>query len=125
MGNLLYTPEEVGYGLAGAREKAVEIGDKETRLPGGRCILLGYEPGAAAGWETAAEQKNLLKKHVPVFFVQAGSLWGEAKTELCCALIAEVEGDTEEAKHRREPADRIAKKLDSRFYGKNSKSMES
>lgn len=50
---------------------------------------------------------------------------GRAKTELCYALIKEAQGEPEEGKRRRELADRIAKKLDSRFLWEELKSMES
>ena len=56
--------------------------------------------------------------------MQAGSLWGEAKTDLCCALIAEAEGRPEEGKRCRELADRTAKKLDSSFLWEELKMME-
>jgi len=104
-------------------EKAVEIGEKYM-ISGEAGVFYSDMSLVLCRMGDSSRAKKFAEK-ARSCFVQAGSLWGEAKTELCCALIAEVEGDTEEAKHRRELADRIAKKLDSRFLWEELKSMES
>ena len=104
-------------------EKAVEIGEKYM-ISGEAGVFYSDMSLVLCRMGDSSRAKKFAEK-ARSCFVQVGSLWGEAKTELCCALIAEAEGDTEEAKHRRELADRIAKKLDSRFLWEELKSMES
>ncbi len=104
-------------------KRAVEIGEKymisgEAGVFYSDMSLALCRMGDCSGAERFAEKARTC-------FVRAGSLWGEAKTELCYALIKEAQGEPEEGKRRRELADRIAKKLDSRFLWEELKSMES
>lgn len=57
-------------------------------------------------------------------FEQVGSLWGEAKVELCLALIYEARGLLEEGQEHRKNSEKLAKKLDSKFLKDELKRME-
>lgn len=57
-------------------------------------------------------------------FVNVQSLWGEAKAELCSALISEAEGMTEDAEKHRQNSEKLAKKMDSPFLREELKKME-
>lgn len=107
---------------SGCLKRAVEIGEKymvsgEAGVFYSDMSLVLCRMGDLKGANAFAEKARSC-------FMQAGSLWGEAKTDLCCALIAEAEGRPEEGKRCRELADRTAKKLDSSFLWEELKMME-
>lgn len=103
-------------------ELAIETG-KRYRISGETGVFyldMGYVLYHMGEYDKAEEYVLKAKD----CFIHVKSLWGEAKVELCSALILEAKGLTEEAQNHRSNSEKLAEKMDSPFLREELEKME-